>query len=320
MATSDKLAAPSSMLSDLKHLNLHNVNTIKDLVVEGIEGHLIDDKTYIMERVIQLAASLPPSSTTGINLTKAFLSQLWGSLHHPPQSGLGPTWQYRSADGSNNNPVFPQLGAAGSAYARTVRPEMMQPIARPDPGVVFDSIMARKTFQPHPSKISSVLFHLASIIIHDLFRTDHKNPSTSKTSSYLDLSPLYGNNQEEQNMMRTFRDGKLKVDTFSEKRILGFPPGVGVLLIMLNRFHNYTVEQLALINEDGRFTHPKVPIDSEAYLKYDDALFQTARLITCALYVNIILKVGKEQTGVVRLGILTKLGLRTDDSEFESHG
>lgn len=42
----------------------------------------------------------------------------------------------------------------------------MQTVALPDPGVVFDSLMARKDFKEHPNKISSMLFYLASIIIH----------------------------------------------------------------------------------------------------------------------------------------------------------
>jgi linoleate 8R-lipoxygenase/9,12-octadecadienoate 8-hydroperoxide 8R-isomerase len=109
------------------------------------------------------------------------------------------------------------------------------------------------------------------------------------TSSYLDLAPLYGNNQEEQNAVRTFKDGKLKPDCFSTKRILGFPPGVGVMLIMFNRFHNYVAEQLAQINEGGRFTKPDES-NTKAYATWDNDIFQTARLVTCGLYVNIILK------------------------------
>ena len=132
----------------------------------------------------------------------------------------------------------------------------MQPIARPDPGVVFDSVMSRKHHELHPNRISSVLFYLASIIIHDLFRTDHTDYSNSLTSSYLDLAPLYGSNQDEQDLMRTKVDGKIKPDCFSEVRLLSFPPGVGALLIMFNRFHNYAVEQLALINEGNRFPKP----------------------------------------------------------------
>jgi hypothetical protein len=77
-------------------------------------------------------------------------------------------------------------------------------------------------------------------------RQDHKDFNISLTSSYLDLAPLYGSNKDEQSTVRTFKDGKLKPDCFSEKRILGFPPGVGLLVIMFNRFHNYVVTQLAL--------------------------------------------------------------------------
>jgi linoleate 8R-lipoxygenase/9,12-octadecadienoate 8-hydroperoxide 8R-isomerase len=103
------------------------------------------------------------------------------------------------------------------------------------------------------------------------------------------LAPLYGNNQKEQDSVRTFKEGKLKPDCFSTKRVLGFPPGVGVLLIMFNRFHNSVVEQLAAINEGGRFTKP-AETNAEAYATWDNDLFQTARLVTCGLYVNIILK------------------------------
>lgn len=40
------------------------------------------------------------------------------------------------------------------------------PADPPDPGVLFDTIMVRKEFKPHPDELSSMLFYLASIIIH----------------------------------------------------------------------------------------------------------------------------------------------------------
>lgn len=99
------------------------------------------------------------------------------------------------------------------------------------------------------------------------------------TSSYLDLSPLYGKNGEEQMCVRSFKDGLLKKDTFAEPRILGFPPGVAALLICFNRFHNYIAVQLKEINEGGRFSpNPMLPNDQERALKIDHDLFQTARL------------------------------------------
>ena len=189
--------------------------------------------------------------------------------------------------------MYPHLGAANTPYARSVPPNTLTTGALPDPSLIFDSVMARKEFKPHPNKVSSVFFYWASMIIHDLFQTDHRDFNNSQTSSYLDLSTLYGDTQEDQDQIRTFKDGKLKADCFSEERLLGFPPGCGVMLIMLNRFHNYVVEQLALINENGRFTKPNEGLTHEmaekSWAKYDNDLFQTGRLITCGLYINITL-------------------------------
>jgi hypothetical protein len=292
-------------LRDMTHLRVENIQSLLEIQKEKMLGGYTDDKTYLMEGLIRTAAALPDGSKTRDAVTGKFLEQLWGDLQHPPQSYLGEKYQYRSADGSNNSLINPQVGAAGTPYARTVKPSQMQTPARPDPGVVFDSIMTRKHAELHPNRISSMLFYLASIIIHDCFRTSHEDQSISMTSSYLDLAPLYGSNQAEQDMMRTGRDGKIKPDCFSEARLLFFPPGVGALLIMFNRFHNYTVENLAAINEQGRFKKPSNEApqstgDAEAdkkakekydaaWKKYDNDLFQTGRLITCGLYVNIIL-------------------------------
>ena len=104
----------------------------------------------------------------------------------------------------------------------------VQPGALPDPGLIFDCLFARTSFKKHPNNVSSILFYWASLIIHDLFQTNHRDFSISETSSYLDLSPLYGDTQEDQDQIRTFKDGKLKPDCFSEQRMLGFPPGTGI--------------------------------------------------------------------------------------------
>jgi|SRR5579862_346457 len=107
-----------------------------------------------------------------------------------------------------------------------------------------------------------------AFLILDLFRTSHDDPNISMTSSYLDLAPLYGSTQDEQDTVRSFKDGKLKPDCFNESRLGAFPPGVGALLICFNRFHNYVVEQLAMINEGGRFSLPKrAAIERQVRLK-----------------------------------------------------
>ena len=62
-------------------------------------------------------------------------------------------------------------------------------------------------------------------------------------------------------MQRSVRDDKyklglLKPDTFAEDRLLRQPPGVCIMLVMYNRYHNYVATQLRRINENGRFSVP----------------------------------------------------------------
>lgn len=147
-------------------------------------------------------------------------------------------------------------------------------------------------------------FYLATVIIHgktylktqmlptsqlmdpyhttDVFRTNGYDYSKVDSSSYLDLGPLYGHNEVQQAAVRTFGDGKLKPDTFSEVRVLRSPPGVCALLVSFNRFHNYVAEELANINEGGRFSLPLESAQEEGYKaameKRENDLFQTARL------------------------------------------
>lgn len=62
--------------------------------------------------------------------------------------------------------MFPHLGAAGTTYARSVQSSIIRPGALPDPSLIYDSVMKRTEFKPHPNNVSSFLWHWASIIIH----------------------------------------------------------------------------------------------------------------------------------------------------------
>ncbi|KAF2152176.1 heme peroxidase [Myriangium duriaei CBS 260.36] len=271
-----------------------DLGTIKSLASTLLTKGVSDDRKYALEKTIQWACSFDKDSPASAILTDAMLANLWDNLKHPPLSYMGNDHRYRMADGSNNNILYPDLGKAGSNYARSVVPQRsLGPL--PDPGDVFDQLFARRgVAKEHPTKFSSLAISLATIITHDIFRTDDRDPNKVATSSYLDLSPLYGCNEDAQKTVRTYKDGFLKPDTFAEPRVLSQPPGVGALLISFGRFHNYVVSQLAEINEGGRFslqpsgaTH-RLSAEAAA-AKRDNDLFQTGRLITCGLYINIIL-------------------------------
>lgn len=122
--------------------------------------------TVQMEYVIRLSSHLPANSLTRLKLTIQQVDQLWNTLQHPPMSLLGAEHRFRQPDGGNNNPMAPNLGRAGTSYARTVKPMTLMPKSVPDPGVVFDSVMCRREYRPHPNNVSSMLFYIASIIIH----------------------------------------------------------------------------------------------------------------------------------------------------------
>ncbi|CAK3987206.1 Psi-producing oxygenase A [Lecanosticta acicola] len=283
----------ADILSDIGRQDIKDVAGLVKTFERTALREPLNDREYLMESLVAVAAKMDDDFLQK-KITDTFLTTLWNDLEHPPQTLLSDKFQFRQPDGSHNSYKFPDVGKAGMPYARTVPPKVQQSPCLPDPGVLFDSVMARNNprGEKHPNRISSMLFYLASIIIHDIFRTDHDDFNQSNTSSYLDLAPLYGSNWEEQKRMRTFKDGKIKPDCFSESRLLTFPPGVGALLIMFNRYHNYVVEQLAAINENGRFTPRKPTVDryGEKDLdRRDDDLFQTGRLVTCGLYVNIIL-------------------------------
>lgn len=171
--------------------------------------------------------------------------------------------------------------------------------------------MARGEFKRNGNNVSSILWYWATIVIHgasvlpymaewpalmpgtDLFWTNLQDGNINESSSYLDLAPLYGHNEEGLNSIRTFQDGMIKPDAFADKRLIANPPGVCVLLIMFNRFHNHVAANLAKINENNRFPKPAPNLSKEetaaAWKRYDEALFQTARLVTSGLYINIML-------------------------------
>jgi linoleate 10R-lipoxygenase len=119
-----------------------------------------------MEYVIRLSSHLPSTSLNRLKLTAQQVDQLWNTLQHPPLSLLGNDYIFRRADGGNNNPRFPDLGRAGTPYARTVKPMTMRPMSQPDPGYVFDALMCRREYREHPNNVSSMLFYIASIITH----------------------------------------------------------------------------------------------------------------------------------------------------------
>jgi hypothetical protein len=230
-----------------------------------------------------LVAAVSNDSNARRGLVEAQVKSKYDKMLHPPLTYLGDAFQYRTPDGKFNNVMSPHLGQAGAPYAKSVPSKTHQLGALPDPGDLFDRLMARQEGgRQSKSGLSSMLVYHATIIIHDIFRTNDNDKNISDSSSYLDLSPLYGYTMEMQRKIRDdkYKLGLLKPDTFAEDRLLRQPPGVCIMLVMYNRYHNYAATQLRRINENGRFSVPRKYEGTllEAVAKYfygknDDAEF-----------------------------------------------
>lgn len=58
---------------------------------------------------------------------------------------MGNDYAWRMADGSNNNVSQPDLGKAGTAYARSVQqPHPLPRHMMPDAGLIFDALLRRE--------------------------------------------------------------------------------------------------------------------------------------------------------------------------------
>lgn len=74
----------SSLFSDLRSLGFKDYGTLIEVMKNKASGECVDDKTMLMERIIQLVSGLPSNSKNRTELTNAFLDELWDSLPHPP--------------------------------------------------------------------------------------------------------------------------------------------------------------------------------------------------------------------------------------------
>lgn len=279
----------------------------------------IDDRQLLLEKLIVLMSRLQHLGISAM-LQKRLMTLLYNDIPSPPTSflsflgGSAPVYPpprrpyiFRSADGSHYNPVFPSLGCAGTPYARSVPgTTSLSNRVLPDPYLIFNTLLRRKEFTPHPGGISSLFFAFANLIIHDLFDTNREDWTINNSSSYLDLSILYGNSENDQNQVRR-KDGtgRLWDDVFADSRLILMPPACGALLVLLSRNHNYIAQKLLAINENHTFLYPP-PVDGDTRIAQDDEIFHRARLVNCGFFVQIILR---DYVGAI-------LGLVRDGSDW----
>ncbi|KAJ7078001.1 heme peroxidase [Mycena belliarum] len=251
----------------------------------------VDDRKGAFADGLTILSRIPPGSDVAKQMSNSAISLLYNTLPHPPAALLGPVHSFRQADGGGNNLQIPDLGRAGTPYARSVQGKWCtSPTSLPDPGVIFDTLMKARDRKDHTGGNSSLTFAFATLVTHSLFRSDLADWNVNATSSYLDLSPLYGINQAAQDLVRNKDAGRglLHPDCFSEERLIFLPPAASALLVILNRNHNYVADMLLKINERRRWVDPP-PTDEKRRAQQDEEIFQTARLVNCGHFMGLIM-------------------------------
>lgn len=192
-----------------------------------------------------------------------------------------------------HNPAA-QLSSTQYPFIRKVETPLAS-TQTPDPQLVFQRLMQENHVVEHPNGISGLAFVLATVISLSLIRINEKKPECNETSPYLDLSPLYGVNDAETDMVRA-KDGRgmLSPDCFYEDRVMLLPPAVSAFLILWNRNHNFIARLLLLNNEGNKWVKPSDDAFSPdgnltANLQaQDDEIFTIARLINCVQFKNVV--------------------------------
>lgn len=261
----------------------------------------LDDRKLFLDYVFVFLSRAPPSEAVK-ELEHSAIALLYRDLPHPPSTYVGPQNQFRSWDGSGNSATVPDMGRSFTPYSRSCASTRPLPITElPDAGLVFDTLIRRDKFVPHPAGLSGLFFNWATAVIHSVFRSSRTNPNINQTSSYIDLGIVYGNTKYHADRMRIV-DGRGKIipDSFGESRI-GNLLGAAAIVVLFNRNHNWICDRLLAINERNTWTSDLVALKADTkdvytnenykntLEKQDYEIFQTARLINSLTYANVML-------------------------------
>ena len=100
--SSIQTAKATGVLQDILHMHPRDVITLTETAKDAATHDPVDDKDFLMERLIKLASDLPLTSKNGNLISDKFVQQLYDDLEHPPAKLLGDDHKFRAADGSYN--------------------------------------------------------------------------------------------------------------------------------------------------------------------------------------------------------------------------
>jgi hypothetical protein len=119
-----------------------------------------------LEYVLVLLSRAPPSNFSKSLESKA-IGLLYYDLPHPPSTHMGQRYSFRSADGSGNSSLDPEMGKSFTPYSRSCTSTHPLPQSElPEAGLVFDMLIRRDKvciIRPMPFLVLVLVFALVLV-------------------------------------------------------------------------------------------------------------------------------------------------------------
>ncbi|KAI0783123.1 heme peroxidase [Abortiporus biennis] len=160
---------------------------------------------------------------------------------------------------------------------------------------VFDELLQRKqnTVGHTNNGLSRMTSAFMDLIWLNTFKPDSTGAQMNSISPTFDLFPLYGPETSTIDIRLKDGYGRLAPDCFYDDRLFFMSDATSVLLILLNRNHNFIAQQL-LNHPRSSWVTPNDVFDMDSGIikpdweKQDEEIFRMARLINCAQFRNIV--------------------------------
>ncbi|XP_059670194.1 alpha-dioxygenase PIOX-like isoform X2 [Cornus florida] len=230
-------------------------------------------------------------------------------------------YPYRTADGKYNDPFCDCAGSQGTFFGRNILPAVdgTTQLMKPDPTVVATKLLARRKFIDTGKQFNVIAASWIQFMIHDwidhleetkqveltahidvanqcplksfkFYKTkevstgfyDIKSGHKNIRTPWWDGSVIYGSNAERLKKVRTFKDGKLKINV--DGLLLHDENGSAVSGDVRNSWAGVSTLQALFVKEHNAVCNALKKEDPELE---DEDLYRHARLVTSAVIAKI---------------------------------
>ncbi|MFT7809070.1 prostaglandin G/H synthase 2 [Arapaima gigas] len=175
----------------------------------------------------------------------------------------------------------------------------------PDPKLVVEKFLLRKSFIPDPQGTSLMFAFFAQHFTHQFFKSDLKRGAafTRSLGHGVDLSHIYGETLEKQHKLRLFKDGKLKYQVVNGEV---YPPTVKEVQVEMHYPPHVPEEHRFAVGHEAFGLVPGLMMYATIWLREhnrvcdilkqehpdwdDERLFQTTRLILIGETIKIVIE------------------------------